>query len=946
MKPRRSKLAIVLIIALAIASVLMVVAFMNSWRAGLAIASAERPSSTLSGVRQKINEVNESIVSAALPETSQAIWMDFSARLEELVRLEPSSVMQEAEMAAVMPKVAAARDTVKRASDMLKGGQSTSAVISARGMVREAINSIDRDLMNLERGLDTRIAGSVRSFVGSGLVLIISMLVCFLLVSLLAAELFLRQRRWRIVNTSSMTASSSAVPSLGAVAAAATPMAIAAGSSSEANLTSEDLANRRLKIALEESPLAVVEWNPHHRITRWTGRAEEMFGWRADEVVNHAWSDIEHLHPADRDMVMREVKELVDGKTNRMVIAHRNLHKDGRTLHIVWYNSVIRRPDGSIETFLSLAEDVTARVQAEQQSTKQSGMLRRISEVAPVGLCMMDQTGQVVTANPRHFEIYTGSPRVIDGPVLPCDDVRLYELDGKELPKEQWPPALALRDGQVCREQTFRVEGGTLKEPRYVSVSATPLFDQQGKIETALVVSADITERVQEEMVREQLQAELSQARRMEAVGTFSAGVAHDLGNSLLAVDAAAENLVNATRSGRDVQGAAASLSVATTATRAMSRGLVDYASADTARANMDLVRWLPEGAKFCSWLVPEHVKVKVDTQVEAAPVLASGGQLKRVLMNLVLNARDAVGQNGQIDVTLTKRPALLEKPDAPLGFAELSVRDNGQGMTDVTRRRLFERFFTTKAQGKGSGIGMATVADIVRDHEGTIEIDSAPGQGTTVRVILPLREMPAAAAVAAPAATQSSMYNGAGLAGVRSGGAELPPPLPQPTFSREPVVLQAPQPPVVITPAAISMSPAAALPPAPVPAMPQVAIPAAIMLIAPDGPSRPLMVQSLRNAGAQVMVMNDAEAAWAYARSDLTGGGPGSMPLVIFDLQSPGLDGLSLLRRLRTVDPAAKMLLLGDDEDDLEVEEAPGTQLLVRPFTMAMVRAAVAKLG
>jgi PAS domain S-box-containing protein len=950
MKSQRSKLAVILIVALSISALLLVWALMRAWSAGASIVRTDEPSRVISALDQQANEVRSSIANAAMPENSYAIWMDFTHRADDVLKIEPADEMQLADWAKLSPKLTQSRDTVRRAADMLKGGQNTSAVVSARGMVLQAVSSIEKELSETKRGMDAGRASATRDLMVSIFILAIAMLLCLVLVMMLLFDFFWRQRRTSLITTTTTTTTSfapaaSAAETLPAASptlqALAPQTLVAAPPAGESSGFSEDLANRRLKIALDESPLAVVEWSPDHTITRWAGRAEEMFGWRADEIVGHAWSHINHLHPDDKDMVVQEVRQLTEGKTNRKVIAHRNLHKDGRTLHIVWYNSVIRRPDGSIETFLSLAEDVTARVHAEQQSTKQSSTLRRISEVAPVGLCMMDPAGQVVTANPRHYEIFTGTPKIIDGPALSCGDVKLFDLDGTEVPKEQWPPALALRDGQLIRDQVYRVESAGLKELRYVSVSATPLFDQQGKIETALVVSSDVTERMTEELRREQLQAELSQARRMEAVGTFSAGVAHDLGNSLLAVDAAADNLVNASRTGRDVSEARSSLSAATTATRAMSRGLVDYASADTAKATIELVQWLPDATKFCSWLMPDGVKLNVDTQVQQAHVNASRGQLKRLLMNLVLNARDAIGQRGQIDVVLKQRPPLLDKPEAPLGFVELSVRDNGQGMSEATRRRVFERFFTTKAQGKGSGIGMATVADIVRDHDGTVEIDSALGQGTTVRVLLPLREAPAPA-VALPATPPPS----------------APPAATAARIDQPPFVLPMPQQPTVITPAAISVSPAASWPPAlpPVlppateavpaaaPAAPQPALPlpAAIMLVAPDGPSRPLLVQNLRNAGSQVMVMNDAEAAWAYARNN----GHGPLPLVIFDLQSPGLDGLSLLRRLRTVDASAKMLLLGDDEDELDLDGTPGTDLLVRPFTMATVRAAAARMG
>lgn len=226
---------------------------------------------------------------------------------------------------------------------------------------------------------------------------------------------------------------------------------------------------------------------------------------------------------------------------------------------------------------------------------------------------------------------------------------------------------------------------------------------------------------------------EETERRRLQDLGRMTAAVAHDFNNLLTVMSAASELAMDDPESQRDmlqeVVGAVARA-------RELTGQLLSFSRRPTpVRERVDLHGLVSESARMIGRLMPESIRLCVVLPDEPMYVSGVGTQLQQVLLNLALNARDAMGASGHMTIRLERRSGHLGARDTAL----LSVTDTGCGMSDAVRSKMLEPFFTTKPAGQGTGLGMATVKQILGQHHGTIEVTSCPGEGTTIVVGLPL---------------------------------------------------------------------------------------------------------------------------------------------------------------------------------------------------------------
>ncbi len=307
--------------------------------------------------------------------------------------------------------------------------------------------------------------------------------------------------------------------------------------------------------------------------------------------------------------------------------------------------------------------------------------------------------------------------------------------------------------GQVWRaEITNRRKDGT---PFTWEEAITPLRDESGRLTHFIAVGQDIS-------VQRQLQAQLLQAQKMEAIGRLAGGVAHDFNNLLTVIAGYSEQLLNRLevhdplrRKAEAIRGAADRAAALTQQLLAFSRRQMQQPRVlelndAVQRMNRLLRRLIGEDIEFVTRLSAIPARVKADPN-----------QLEQVLMNLAVNARDAMPQGGTLtietEVVTLDGAQLTAHPQMPPGtYVQLSVTDTGCGMDPATRRRLFEPFFTTKEQGKGTGLGLSTVYGIVKQTGGYIWVYSEVGQGTVFKIYLPVARE-AVDELAAPSALRAS---------------------------------------------------------------------------------------------------------------------------------------------------------------------------------------------
>lgn len=287
--------------------------------------------------------------------------------------------------------------------------------------------------------------------------------------------------------------------------------------------------------------------------------------------------------------------------------------------------------------------------------------------------------------------------------------------------------------------------GGTTHHFRAIAKATT---DADGNIVGYCGTVQDITKTRNAEESREQLTDQLRHAQKMEAVGTLATGVAHDFNNSLTAILGYAEVARMRLPSNSEADEALDGIVKASEQAGRVTRSLLTFSRKNVReRSPLDVNKLINETIEMLRHTLPAAIELTYDEPTsQAFWVEGDASQLQQVLVNLALNARDAMLNRGQIRITLRpSRPSLreTETPDRRRQMLSLTVADTGSGMSEEVRRRVFEPFYTTKSRTHGTGLGMAIAHGIISDHGGEIEIESVEGEGTRINILLPLCNPP-----------------------------------------------------------------------------------------------------------------------------------------------------------------------------------------------------------
>jgi PAS domain S-box-containing protein len=384
----------------------------------------------------------------------------------------------------------------------------------------------------------------------------------------------------------------------------------------------------------------------------------------------------------------------------------------------------------------ALALPSPARMREADAALRDSEERHRASFVgAPVPLHTLDAQGRITGVSDRWLGLmgYDRAEEVLGRRIgeveEPASAARIAEA---------WERLLAEGEVRDLDRRFVRRDGAVLD----VLVSAR--VERRGEAWWVVAAVTDVTERKRAEAALEAARAQLAQAQKMEAIGQLTGGVAHDFNNVLQAVTG---NLELIRRRVRDERPDVARLAGNALAAAAKATGLTSQLLAFARRQRLDPKPLDPvevvEGMRgLLARTAGERIALRVEVEEEAGFCLADRNQLESALLNLAINARDAIGA-GAGTITVSVRAERVERAAEggwpPEGdYVRIAVRDDGPGMPEEVRRRAFEPFFTTKAPGKGTGLGLAQIHGFAHQSGGTVMIDSAPGRGTEVAILLP----------------------------------------------------------------------------------------------------------------------------------------------------------------------------------------------------------------
>jgi PAS domain S-box-containing protein len=408
----------------------------------------------------------------------------------------------------------------------------------------------------------------------------------------------------------------------------------------------------------------------------------------------------------------------------------RHRRKDGSLMEVEIVSHRIEL-DGHRDAELVMVIDVTARLHAESALLERTDVLRAVVDDSPLAIIVLDLDLRITRWNPSAERVLGWTAQEMVG--------QSYRA---VIPEERWAEHTRLREDALRGHVTMDVEterrrkDGSLVD---VSISVTVLRDPGGAVRGFAVVIADITERLR-------LETRLRQTQKMEAVGQLAGGVAHDFNNLLTVITSYSGLLLQELPADSPLRADVQQIGSAARRAASLTRQLLAFSRQQVLRPQPLTLNTVVSGLeKMLRRLVREDIQIVTELDPDLGAVEADPGQLEQVIINLVVNARDAMPGGG----TLTIRTCDAELDDAyvarhpeaavvPGPYVMLSVGDTGTGMTPEVEARIFEPFYTTKAPGVGTGLGLATVYGIVKQSGGYIWVYSEPGHGTIFKVYLP----------------------------------------------------------------------------------------------------------------------------------------------------------------------------------------------------------------
>ncbi len=481
-------------------------------------------------------------------------------------------------------------------------------------------------------------------------------------------------------------------------------------------------SEERFRILATATNDASYDWDMLTDSITWNDGIEQVFGFSQAEVgpISASWNP--RVHDLDRDRVLTQLHDAIVAGDSFWSGEYRFERKDGRYAYVLDRGYILRAADGTPQRMIGGLTDLTTRKEAELRLAQQATLL----DAAHDAILVMDLSDRITYWNKGAERTFGWSAEDAIGhpaaALFQVDPVRYREAHDALLEHGQWEGELTKcgRDGAA----------------RTVDVRWTLVNDEQDRPAAVFAIDSDVTE-------RKRLEAQFFRAQRLESLGTLAGGIAHDLNNVLTPILVSIE-LLRMEES--DPLKLESLNTIETSALRGaeMVKQVLGFArGADGKRLMVDLRRIARDVEAIVHETFPKDISFHLGIDPSLWVVIGDETQIHQVVMNLCVNARDAMPQGGALtmhfgNTVLDEIYAGMNPEARPGPYVRISVADTGHGIPPAVMERIFEPFFTTKDLHKGTGLGLSTVHSIVKAHKGSVNVHSEPGKGARFTVHFP----------------------------------------------------------------------------------------------------------------------------------------------------------------------------------------------------------------
>ena len=484
--------------------------------------------------------------------------------------------------------------------------------------------------------------------------------------------------------------------------------------------------DERLRQAIRVGNIGIFDHDHASDVIFWSLELRQLYGWEPDEPATLA-KIVSHVHPDDVLRVVAAAQRAHDPQGDGAFdIEHRIHDREGR---LRWVLTRSRTHFGSVAgrrratRTIGAVQDVTDRRTAEERSR----VLDTVLSSSTQAIAIADPSGTLTFTNVALQRLWGYSDR--------------ESLLGRslfELWKTNDEPAAALAQIRSTGIQQVEMPATRVDGARFdLGITAEAVCDANGALTQVLVTFSDISN-------RKQLEGQLMQAQKMESVGRLAGGIAHDFNNLLTVISGGLEISLAALPTDHSSRGHLLEVADAAQSAAGLTRHLLAFSRKEIiAPRVLDLNEVLRRAERMILRLIEEDIELQTLCGQDVTPVCFDPGQVEQIIVNLAVNARDAMPNGGRLtietsNVWIDDEYAASHFDARPGAYVLLTVSDTGAGMNEEVREHLFEPFFTTKGPGQGTGLGLAMVYGAVQQNGGRIDVSSEPNRGTTFKIHLP----------------------------------------------------------------------------------------------------------------------------------------------------------------------------------------------------------------